>query len=46
MGCYDINRDIRSLLNESGFHIVEDNRMYILGPRILCYKYWGTAKSR
>ncbi len=44
-GC-NINRDIPTLLNESGFHIVEDNRMYIPGPRILCYNYWGTAKSR
>ena len=46
MGCYDINRDIPSLLNESGVHVVEDSRMYIPGPRILCYNYWGTAKSR
>jgi ubiquinone/menaquinone biosynthesis C-methylase UbiE len=44
-GC-NINRDIPTILDESGFDIVDDNRMYIPGLRILCYNYWGTAEIR
>jgi ubiquinone/menaquinone biosynthesis C-methylase UbiE len=44
-GC-NINRDIAGVIEEAGFSIVEDNRMYIPGIRILSYNYWGTAKPR
>ena len=41
-GC-NINRDIPSLLESSGFRVVEDERMYIPGIRALTYNYWGSA---
>ncbi len=44
-GC-NINRDIAGTIEEAGFSIVDDNRMYIPGIRILSYNYWGTAKLR
>ena len=44
-GC-NINRDIAGTIEEAGFSIVEDNRMYIPGIRLLSYNYWGTAKLR
>ncbi len=42
-GC-NINRDVPALLEQSGFSLVEDNRMYIPGLKILCYNYWGIAE--
>lgn len=42
-GC-NMNRDIPALIERSGFRITTDERMYIPGPRILSYNYWGTAK--
>lgn len=42
-GC-NINRDIPDLLESSGFNIVDDNRDYIPGPRILTYNFWGAAE--
>ena len=42
-GC-NMNRDIVSLIEEGGFRITLDERMYIPGPRILNYNFWGTAK--
>jgi len=42
-GC-NMNRDIVSLIEGSGFEITNDERMYIPGPRILNYNYWGSAK--
>jgi ubiquinone/menaquinone biosynthesis C-methylase UbiE len=42
-GC-NMNRDIPGLIEKSGFSITSDERMYIPGPRILSYNYWGTAK--
>ena len=42
-GC-NMNRDVPALLERSGFSVVEDNRMYIPGLRVLCYNYWGIAK--
>jgi ubiquinone/menaquinone biosynthesis C-methylase UbiE len=42
-GC-NMNRDIPSLIESSGFRITADERMYIPGVRILSYNYWGTAK--
>ncbi len=44
-GC-NINRDIPHILNESGFEIDDDNRMYIPGIRALSYNYWGAARKR
>ena len=42
-GC-NMNREIPSLIESSGFRITADERMYIPGVRILSYNYWGTAK--
>ena len=44
-GC-NMNRDIAGIIEEAGFSVVDDNRMYIPGIRILSYNYWGTAKLR
>lgn len=44
-GC-NINRDVPGIIGGSGFDIVEDNRMYIPGPRIMSYNYWGVARIR
>lgn len=44
-GC-NMNRDIPELLDSAGFSIVEDNRMYIPGPKALSYQYWGYAAVR
>jgi len=43
-GC-NMNRDIPALIEASGFRITEDERMYVPGPRILCYNYWGKAEA-
>jgi ubiquinone/menaquinone biosynthesis C-methylase UbiE len=42
-GC-NMNRDIPSLIEGSGFRVTTDERMYVPGLRILSYNYWGTAK--
>jgi ubiquinone/menaquinone biosynthesis C-methylase UbiE len=44
-GC-NINRDIAMIIEEAGFSVVDDNRMYIPGIRVFSYHYWGTAKLR
>jgi ubiquinone/menaquinone biosynthesis C-methylase UbiE len=44
-GC-NMNRDIVSLIEDGGFRITMDERMYIPGPRILNYNFWGTATPR
>ena len=41
-GC-NMNRDIPALIAAGGFDIVNDERMYIPGLRILSYNYWGSA---
>lgn len=41
-GC-NMNRDIPALIRAGGFDITSDERMYIPGPKILCFNYWGTA---
>jgi len=41
-GC-QMNRDIPILINEGGFNIKIDERMYIPGAKVLCYNYWGSA---
>jgi hypothetical protein len=38
-----MNRDMPALINEGGFDIKVDERMYIPGVRILSYNYWGSA---
>ena len=42
-GC-NMNRDIPWLIEQSGFRITDDDRMYIPGLKILSYHYWGMAK--
>lgn len=42
-GC-NMNRDIPALLQEGGFTIEDDNRMYIPGVRALSYNFWGAAR--
>ncbi len=42
-GC-NMNRDIPDLLQQGGFTIEDDNRMYIPGIKALCYNYWGAAR--
>ena len=42
-GC-NMNRDIPRLIESTGFRVTSDDRMYIPGPKILSYNYWGTAK--
>lgn len=44
-GC-NMNRDVPELLGAGGFEITTDERMYIPGPRILNYNFWGTARPR
>jgi len=44
-GC-NINRDIVKIIEEAGFSMAEDNRMYIPGIRLFSYNYWGAAKLR
>ena len=41
-GC-NVNRDIPRVLESSGFHVIEDERMYIPGIKVLSYNYWGSA---
>jgi len=41
-GC-NMNRDIPALIEAGGFRIKSDERMYIPGPKVLCYNYWGSA---
>jgi ubiquinone/menaquinone biosynthesis C-methylase UbiE len=43
-GC-NMNRDIPDLITKAGFDITSDERMYIPGIRMLCYNYWGQAKT-
>ncbi|MCH6548575.1 MAG: class I SAM-dependent methyltransferase [Gammaproteobacteria bacterium] len=43
-GC-NMNRDIPAMIAAGGFDIVNDERMYIPGLRILSYNYWGSAVS-
>jgi ubiquinone/menaquinone biosynthesis C-methylase UbiE len=44
-GC-NMHRDIPAILEQSGFSIEDDNRMYIPGLRALSYNYWGSARIR
>jgi ubiquinone/menaquinone biosynthesis C-methylase UbiE len=42
-GC-NMNREIPQLITSTGFRIATDERMYIPGPKILSYNYWGVAQ--
>ncbi len=44
-GC-NMQRDIPAILDESGFVVEDDNRMYLPGLRALSYNYWGAARIR
>lgn len=44
-GC-NMNRDMPEIISNSGFTIERDERMYVPGPKILAYNYWGSAKVR
>lgn len=41
-GC-NLNRAIPDLLTEAGFNVDKLEQMYIPGPKIATYNYWGTA---
>ena len=41
-GC-NIDRDIPGLLRQAGFRLASDERMYVPGPRVFSYNYWGEA---
>jgi ubiquinone/menaquinone biosynthesis C-methylase UbiE len=43
MGGCQLNRDIPALLAKGGFRVDVDERMYIPGPKFVCYNYWGSA---
>lgn len=43
-GC-NMHRDIPAVLTDGGFDIKVDERMYIPGPKILNYNYWGSAEA-
>lgn len=44
-GC-NMHRDIPAILDESGFLVEDDNRMYLPGVKALSYNYWGSARIR
>lgn len=44
-GC-NMNRDIVAIVEDAGFLIEDDNRMYIPGLKPLTYNYWGGARIR
>lgn len=44
-GC-NMNREIVAELEEAGFLIEDDNRMYLPGVKALSYNYWGAARIR
>lgn len=43
-GCHS-GRDIPALLGEAGLNTEILEQMYIPGPRVLSYNYWGVAKA-
>lgn len=44
-GC-NMNRDVPALLTAGGFTILDEERMYIPGLRVLSYNYWGAAAAQ
>ena len=43
-GCH-LNRDIPALLKEAGFTVETLEQMYLPGPKMLTYNYWGQARA-
>ncbi len=43
-GCHS-GRDIPALLQAAGLTLTDLQQMYIPGPRVLSYNYWGVAKG-
>lgn len=43
-GCH-LGRDIPALLKEAGFLTADLEQMYVPGPRVFTYNYWGSAYS-
>lgn len=43
-GCH-LNRDIPALLSAAGFQLDELETMYVPGPKVFTYNYWGQAYS-
>jgi ubiquinone/menaquinone biosynthesis C-methylase UbiE len=41
-GCHS-GRDIPALISEAGLKIKDMDEMYIPGPKVLAYNYWGAA---
>lgn len=41
-GCH-LGRDIPALLNQAGFRTDEFEQMYVPGPKVFTYNYWGSA---
>ena len=41
-GCH-MNRPIPSMIESAGFEIHEIQTMYVPGPRMMSFNYWGTA---
>jgi ubiquinone/menaquinone biosynthesis C-methylase UbiE len=41
-GC-NMNRPITALLRDGGFDLVRSETLYLPGPRVLTYNYWGAA---
>lgn len=41
-GCH-LGRDIPALLTEAGFKTKEFEQMYVPGPKVFTYNYWGSA---
>lgn len=42
-GC-NLNRNIPSLIEQGGFELTTDERMYLPGVRMFGYNYWGQAR--
>ena len=42
-GCQS-GRDIPSLITQAGLKTIELDQLYIPGPRVLSYNYWGRAQ--
>lgn len=43
-GCHS-GRDIPALFKEAGLNITQMEEMYIPGPKLLSYNYWGVASA-
>ncbi len=43
-GC-NLNRDITALISNAGFRLLESDNMFVSGPKIATYQYWGVAQN-